>query len=179
MSELEDVPWWYNEQATLSLWSGTIWKTGGWSFEEFSVEKRYSTPHGKTEYKIGRGDINFKADGIEYTGEVKLCHANLINIDRSFRLAKKSIGEAIKAARQVHYWGQCRVGISFVRPYLHVRNSAEINRNLMNFLIKLHTLRNVSLAWVFPLYARTRSPYGQSADYLYPGLILLAKRASY
>src|SRR5262245_34034370 len=31
----DDVPWWYNERASLSLFAGAIWKVGGIAFEEF------------------------------------------------------------------------------------------------------------------------------------------------
>jgi hypothetical protein len=34
-----DVPWWYTERASLSLFSGAIWQSGGYVFEEFSVNR--------------------------------------------------------------------------------------------------------------------------------------------
>jgi hypothetical protein len=36
----KDVPWWYNERAALSIFSGGIWNSGEFAFEEFSDEKR-------------------------------------------------------------------------------------------------------------------------------------------
>jgi hypothetical protein len=34
-----DVPWWYNERASVGFLAGAVWKYGGWVMEEFGAEK--------------------------------------------------------------------------------------------------------------------------------------------
>jgi hypothetical protein len=35
-----DLPWWYNERASISVLAGAAWGTGGLAFEEYSEDKK-------------------------------------------------------------------------------------------------------------------------------------------
>lgn len=68
----KDVPWWYNERALLSVFSGGIWKKGGVVFEEFSTTKTWKSKSGlRREPYQGRQDIYFKLGKHEFIGEAK------------------------------------------------------------------------------------------------------------
>ena len=47
-----DVPWWYNERASLSVFAGAIWRAGGHCFEEYSDEKR---DFRRRSHRLGKG----------------------------------------------------------------------------------------------------------------------------
>jgi hypothetical protein len=64
----EDVPWWYNERASLSVLTGAVWVAGDAAFEEFSSEKdRRRT---KRNFK-GRIDVRFCYGDTDFVAEAK------------------------------------------------------------------------------------------------------------
>jgi hypothetical protein len=69
-----DVPWWYNERANVSVFAGAVWRNRGRAFEEFSATKRkIGTTTGRLHGSVpGRVDMYFETrDGNEYNLEAK------------------------------------------------------------------------------------------------------------
>jgi hypothetical protein len=56
---VKDVPWWYNERASLSLFAGAVWGCHGWVFEEFGIWRKIASKRG-VKYTSGRRDIEFE-----------------------------------------------------------------------------------------------------------------------
>src|SRR6266478_6371891 len=86
----EDVPWWYKERAQLSLFAGTIWRTGGSVFEEFGMTKKH-----KDRRYSGRCDFYCRtADNKTFLAEAK--HAEIVTTDGK---AEDNIRAALKLAK--------------------------------------------------------------------------------
>jgi hypothetical protein len=66
-----DIPWRYNERATLRIFAGAIWVKGGFVIEEYSAKKS-RVDADSSEY-FGRPDMWFELDGREYDIEAKIC----------------------------------------------------------------------------------------------------------
>jgi hypothetical protein len=92
-----DVPWWYNERASVSVLAAAVWTAGDIAFEEFSSEKerRRSKFMGKIDFRFSFGRQDFVA-------EAKQCWP-LIGpqarsaqdvIDTEFRHARKDVRRA-------------------------------------------------------------------------------------
>jgi len=81
-----DLPWWYNERALLSVFSGAIWNTGNLAFEEFS-EQKLKGKHKK--FGNGRVDLWFKTSGGEFRAEAK--HAEIRITERAKPLTKMRV----------------------------------------------------------------------------------------
>jgi hypothetical protein len=62
----KDCPWWYNECASVSVFTTAVLKAGGLALEEFCDEKIYQ----RSRY-IGRCDLYFEFGGKKYTAETK------------------------------------------------------------------------------------------------------------
>src|SRR5688572_278592 len=63
----QDVPFWYFERPHVGMFAGAVWRTkSGLAFEEFTYNKG-----AEGAYKLGRCDIWFKTDDLEYFCEAK------------------------------------------------------------------------------------------------------------
>ena len=67
--DVGDVPYWYNERASLSTLAAAIWKSGGVALEEYKTTKTRGGPK-KGKYE-GRADLWFTWKGKDYVGEAK------------------------------------------------------------------------------------------------------------
>ncbi len=116
----EDVPWWYNERASLSLFAGAIWKAGGIAFEEFSSEREAPRGTGGTTVvrRLGRIDLYFSFQGEDFVAEAKQCwprvgsraQSSKGEIERMLQQASADV-QTVPAA-----YGQ-RLALVFASPY--------------------------------------------------------------
>lgn len=171
--EDEDAPWWYNERASLSIFAGAIWKSGGSAFEEFSSTK----DNGIDQTYSGRCDIEFGVGRSEFMGEAKQCW---INLDEDWRENIKEVHSSIDAARrdvlQVPLWrNHSRLGIVFVVPSISKKKKDGVDVYLNSFIEKIIEINNVTVAWVFPRKARCLEPPKNSsaAGNIFPGVVIL------
>ncbi len=169
-----DVPWWYNERASLSIFAGAISSTGHFAFEEFSNEKRKVSPKaakGHLSYN-GRVDLYFCVRRKDFMAEAKMCWPRCgrlhptrqRRIEESLALACKDI--AISAPH-----GQRRLGMVFVAPRWRRSLKREIDARIEAWISKIAGVKCDAVAWIFPKATRTT----HSSDFLYPGVAVLIK----
>ncbi len=88
----EDVPWWYNERASLSVLAGAVWAAGDVAFEEFSSEKERRRSKRKF---MGRIDVRFSYGGTNFVAEAK---QSWPLIGRQARSAQTAIEDELRHA---------------------------------------------------------------------------------
>jgi len=154
----QDVPWWYNERASLSLFAGAIWRAGGFAFEEYSDEKREIKKHTRTlgsEYP-GRVDLYFSWAGYDFIAESKFVWSGFSRNDSG---APKRLRDRLKRActdiRQTHPHGQRRLAIVFAMPYIRKPYMEDVDDRIYRWIDLLADLDATAYAWVFPACART------------------------
>jgi len=165
----KDVPWWYNERASLSLLAGAVWQSGGVAFEEYSEDKR-GIDHRKLTYR-GRNDLYFKFRQREFICEAKQawCGATRIR-DRSSTRIEGRLDDACADIRKVSPRGQRRLGILFAVPYIARSERANIDTVIERWVDALARL-DCCCAWVFP--KSTRQVFHK--PYVYPGVAVLLR----
>ena len=172
--QYKDVPWWYNERAALSIFSGGIWNSGEFAFEEFSDEKRTVSARSRRFHRTykGRVDLYFNIAGKEFIAEAKVCwpRCSRINGD-NLKIIRKYLGEACADVRISKPRGQRRLGILFVVPRWKRELRHEIDRRIDSWVAKVSELDCDAAAWLFP--AGTRKLRLRST--LYPGTAVLIK----
>jgi hypothetical protein len=130
----QDATWWNKERATLSVFAGAIWRSGGLALEEFATEKTL-----KFEPKAGRCDICFRFKRSIFLGEAKQDWPLLVsadmqkNINQTNSIVRKACSEALhtKDATATH------LGIVFVTPRIHETKKKFLEDYLFNYIMKL------------------------------------------
>jgi hypothetical protein len=152
-----DVPWWYNERASLSVFAGAIWRAGGHCFEEYSEEKREfrRRSHRLGKDYPGRVDLYFSWRGFDFIAEAKDTYSCFTRGNKSADARLKHYLEmAREDIKQSKPDGQRRLAILFARPCFRKRAEADIERLLQIWVENLADLDLTSYAWVFPRCAR-------------------------
>lgn len=167
-----DAPWWYNERASLSLFAGAVWRSGGWVFEEFSTKRR--VPKGRSKYKrsSGRCDIMFGIGKERFIGEAKQCWPNLSRgIDTGLKEVKQLLEIALKLTSQLPADGFEKMAIVFVTPRIRQSKKKHIVKRIRQFTAQLRREEDVTLKSFFPKTGHRVRERG----YIYPGVALLIK----
>jgi len=171
LSSEEDVAWWYNERASLSVFAGALWKCGGWAFEEFSIERRTQSTRRKAQ---GRCDIQFEFKGHGYIGEAKQTWFSLgKKRPVSIKKVERDLSRAQHEIRQIQVKANHQIAMTFVVPEINISESANLSKHIEEFVQELHKIKNAALAWTFPQFARNMRPDNQYRDYIYPGVALV------
>jgi hypothetical protein len=169
-----DVPWWYNERASLSILSGAIWLSGGIAFEEYSDSKRrISRRTGRllTSY-AGRVDFYFEISGHEFKGETKFCWPGASTLWRDqTEFMTYSLDEAKRDIRKAHPEGQRRLAVVFATPFVSERQEKGLKKRIERIVDQVTKLDGDAFAWVFPHIERCISESGR----LYPGTAVIIK----
>jgi len=176
--ESEDVPWWYNERASLSILAGAIWRAHGWAFEEFSTLKSSRDAAQVRGESSGRCDINFAFRGHEYAGEAKQCWPKLQDGKRAFGEVKLSLQAALKDGQRIPPWGIPILAIVFVSPRIPRGDVRHTERAVLSLLHHILKIPNTSVVWAFPRAAQALTPSGRNSELVYPGTITILKRAA-
>jgi hypothetical protein len=173
-----DAPWWYNERASLSFFAGAIWLSSGWAFEEFSTDRTVTTK-GKAKRKKGRLDIAFKIKDTFFLAEAKQCWPTLTgkNITNVSRYVTQTLDQACEEVRQVRERGYKYLGIAFVAPSIHESRKGNLEVLLAELIGRLLAIRGTTIAWTFPEIARELKPDNRRSSYIYPGTIVIIKKA--
>jgi len=176
--EFDDAPWWYNERASMSVFAGAVWLSRGWAFEEFAASKEQQQARGKVRETRGRCDVNFSVNGHEYIAEAKQCWPKIDRPGNADRVVLASLSAALRDCTSIPNWGIPVLGMTFVVPRLLVSHADALDTHLDHFVRWLSGIPDVTVAWTFPRSARALSPTGPSVRRLFPGTVLIMKRAA-
>ena len=152
-----DVPWWYNERASLSTLAGAVWRAGGIAFEEFSAEKLVHTARGKHRMNYsGRCDMFFEFGSREFNIEAKFGYSGGTNIGGDPRPRITGIlDEARKAAGRLPVAKeQTRLAVAFITPYFTHKFRNHEGLMICRWIEKTQAIRCSAKAWVFPKISR-------------------------
>jgi len=174
-SDKNDVPWWYNERANLSVLAGGVWRSGGCAFEEFSETKRRAAKANgrfKGSYP-GRVDLYFSTkSGEEFNLESKACESGALKAKHN---PQPRIDMALQAAckdiRILKPNGTRKLGAVFVKPYIENRPSQDLHKIFTGWIGKLEGFDCDAKAWVFP----KNFSCGKSERWICPGVVLLIR----
>lgn len=137
-----DIPHYYNERATLSLFSGACWQTGFIALEEYVSEKK-NTKHGK-----GRTDFWVKSQSSEESTVIEV-KQHFINAKEVSKLSDM-IDISDYDARQ-NTEGGMLCGLTFFVPYLSTIYTRDKVIALANDILNGALDKGVdALAWWLP-----------------------------
>jgi hypothetical protein len=122
-----DWPWSYNERASLSIFTGAIWRSGGIAFEEYSVEKPKRSESDRKRW--GRTDLYFSIGEDELAAEAKQLWLRRTK-DGQFDVDRVN-DELKKAVEQVTGYdhgleGDDCLGMVFASPLIPPGNKEEV-----------------------------------------------------
>jgi hypothetical protein len=161
--DVHDVPWWYNERASLSVFAGAVWQTGDYAFEEYALNKvREDKP------VTGRVDLEFSIANRTFIAEAKQCWLpNMGQANHANRI-KKSIAKATADVRLCRDMGMRKLAIVFGVPYMDASTPEEEAERVDKFLRQAREIEVDAMAWVFP------GPKFQTLldDKVYPGVVV-------
>jgi hypothetical protein len=148
--EGSDLPYWYNEQANVSILAGAAWKADWTAIEEYQIIKIATEADDKTSV-IGRNDLYIADDKNGFCIEAKVAYVPIDNLTaaRDWILGKCKL--ATFEARRLDY-DEPKVGAVFIAPY-SLANPASPEQ-IEAFQTMLLALPNDALAWVCPTDAQ-------------------------
>ena len=170
-----DVPWWYNERASLSIFAGAIWRRGGFCFEEYSDKKRTveGRNHRNRPLYHGRVDLHFSWHGHNFIAEAKKTYSGFSQSRNSARNRLTNwLEKACSDARLLQKKKQRSLGILFARPMFKKNIESKIDEKLDQWVQMLADINTDAYAWVFPECARHK---WSSDGYFCPGEAVLIK----
>jgi len=170
-----DVRWWYNERASLGLFSSAIWLEKGISLEEYSDSKREVSRRGNLtgDSFTGRADLYFEtSSGSRFRAEAKHCwiRASIMK-DQKPKLAKylKRVCKDIRQAQRED--NTRRIAIMFVTPSVSFKRTANLKSHVDWVINQVKSLHPDAIAWTFPKIGK----YGKWTEYTHPGIAILIK----
>lgn len=169
----DDVPWWYNERASLSVFAGAVFRTGGIAFEEYIEDKRKANLRGKLgkPYR-GRTDIYFQLGSSEFIGEAKQWYSGATSMSSDPAICiKRRLKAACNEVRRTKPYGQRRVGILFAIPYIKKTYKGDLTDRVERWIDEIKKVDCSCCSWVFPATSRMICLDGN----IYPGVGLFIK----
>jgi hypothetical protein len=168
-----DVPWWYNERASLSVFAGAVFRTGGIAFEEYIEDKRRVNLRGKLcKPYIGRTDIYYKLGSSEFIGEAKQCYSGATSMSSDPAISiEKRLKAACSEVRRTKPYGQRRVGILFAIPYIKKTYKGDLTDRIVRWIDEIKKVDCSCCSWVFPVTSRMIC----FDDDIFPGVGLFIK----
>jgi hypothetical protein len=170
----KDVPWWYNERASLSVFAGAVWNSGAFSFEEFSDEKRKISKRSLKFHRAysGRVDLYFNIRKRDFIAEAKICwpRCGRLSSGRQ-KMIEEGLIHACHDIRISKPNGQRRLGVLFVSPRWKTNLKHDMNDRIDQWISRICEIDCDAVAWIFPADSRKIHAY----DYFYPGTAVLIK----
>lgn len=169
--EWMDVPWYYNERASLSTLAAAAWLSGGLALEEFSNEKwRAGRPNWKQKRRValGRCDLYVVAGGADYLIEAKAYWPKLRG-----SVAEDGLHNALRSARDDAtrvrpHETATRLAAVLIAPSIPVRYWEELGGRIDDFVSLLKRVPRSAAAWTFPTELAMNKPRLKSGS-IYPG----------
>ncbi|MCF7864356.1 MAG: hypothetical protein K9L89_06180 [Kiritimatiellales bacterium] len=164
--DVPDVPWWYNERASVGLLAAALWKTGGYAFEEYSTKKKG---------KVGRVDLEFGTGNEVFVAEAKQCWIrNMGKTDPTNRI-KQSFKAATEDVKRCNTMGMGKLAIVFGVPSMNEADSdLAFRENVAHFLDYANEVDAGAMAWVFP-GSKCQPTIGGK---IYPGVVVWIKEVA-
>jgi len=148
-----DVPWWYNERASLSVLAGAVWRSKGIAFEEYSDRKRFRSKRTGSPFRSysGRVDISIEINRHYFIGEAKYCRLTIPSRSRDqSQYIEKCLTAAKRDIRKSSPDGQRRLAIVFASPSVSTRWKGSIEKHINEFVDQVTDIDADAVAWVFP-----------------------------
>lgn len=165
-----DVPWWDNERANLSVLAGAIWRSGGYVFEEFKEDKRKITKKGKLSRTYsGRVDLYFAIQKYEFIAESKYTREGISLNNSPLPIIERVHASACNDIRKVKPNKQRRLAITFTYPYVMKHDIINLDDKIRNWIKELRHMDCDACAWIFPKISRLNS----DGKYVCPGTAIL------
>lgn len=168
-----DVPWWYNERASVSVFAGAVWQAGGVALEEFTDEKKIPGRRGRAKRVSysGRTDLYFELGRYEFLAEAKRCVANLWN--PRVKDIDSHLTHACRDAQRLPRRGVTCLGMVFVLPCLHTNRRDLLDEYISRWSETMEAIETGASAFVFPSSARGVT-WGH---WIHPGAAVLIREA--
>jgi hypothetical protein len=164
-----DVPWWYNERASLSVLAGAVWRKGGLVFEEFVADKR-SGERPRPKYS-GRNDLYLKVGEYQFIAEAKQCWSGAVRVnEKTAGHIQQKLNEACADIRRCPRNGQRKLGVLFAAPYIASSEKNRVDQHIGKWVAFIKTVKCSCSAWVFPKESRHLG-----AGNICPGVAVLIK----
>lgn len=171
-----DAPWWYGEQASVSLLAGAAWRSRAWALTEWSINR--SIHVGSSERKSGRCDLFIETRSFAAVFEAKQLWLRATNardhegaLAASFDRPWDEVRRAPNAAGQYARWGAV-----FVSPIVTKRivDDEDALESRIRSLVQSasNCVAGVSTAWAFPAVKRDLHGKRHPGRY-YPGAMLM------
>ena len=171
---VEEVPWWYNERALLSVLAAAVWQERGIAFEEFRTEKRSRLKKARRGLYPGRQDLYIRLRGKEFIAEAKRCWSGAT---RSGPNVATSIDNRLDAAcrdiQKTPSGGRKRLGLVFAIPYVRAHQRKSAAERIKRWLERVREVNYSCCAWVFP----GRGRYAGNRPRIFPGIALFIREA--
>jgi hypothetical protein len=171
-SNWQDIPWGYNERASLSIFAVGAWLARFIALEEYSEIK--GSRNAPKKMVRGRCDLYVAVNSKEaYIFEAKIVWPSLAT--RSWKRAiDRSLEEAREDVRKTHAPSEERkVGLLLVSPYLPKSRMSKAEPLIHRFVDFLYSRRDFAAAWTFPQGARNF--HWNKSTVRFPGCAILLK----
>lgn len=175
VSHWKDIPWGYNERASLSTFAAASWLAGAIALEEYVEDKNPSTSStGKIRRTKGRCDlyVAFRGETKGYILEAKIIWPSLSskNWGRTIIPMLDTARKDVQRTRA--HSGEKKLGLLFVIPYIPKRKAEFADKSIGSFVDFLRSHEDICSAWTFPNDAR--GFYWRSdKERIYPGTAVL------
>lgn len=171
--ENKDLPWWYKERASLSVFAGAVWRVGGVALEEATATKKRAVgqrSRGPSRVQ-GRCDLYFRLAGRDFQAEAKqLWPPGGLDGSGIAKLIQGALRDAGREAKRNDANQGKRIAILFVSPSLGKGAADEMQAYVEGFLERMREVNCAARAWTF-LNEKNRAgvPLRGSKRY-YPGV---------
>lgn len=163
--EGEDLPYWYNERANVSVLAGAAWKADWTAIEEYQISK-VATEAGEQSTLIGRNDLYLANDTYGFCIEAKVAYVDIQDLKKAKEHIAYRAALAVKDALRLDY-SEPRLGALFVAPYSFGVEASEEQVRLFQQEILRGDFQ--AAAWIAPGNAQKN----RSGDNKYYPLVML------
>jgi len=166
-----DAIFWNGERANVGALAAAAWRAGSVALEEYTLPKQYKQAnyHGRADLWLGSTETN---DYIEAKFQWLIAPTTERGIAQVAATLDTACQEA--ASNQVSEPHACRVGLVFCAVYVKKRERRQMDEHVRGCIEATVRIPHGASAWCFPTPVRALSG-GRGDDYLYPGIILLAR----
>lgn len=150
-----DLPYWYNERANVSIFAGAAWRAGWTAIEEYQVEK-VADENGLS---TGRNDLYIANLEQGYCIEAKVVYLDISDLDKSSAWLASKCDDAVFDAKKVKSIEDPKLGAVFAVPYSKGMRASE--KEIEAFISMIEASPFCALAWVAPKLAQSTSSHDE------------------